>query len=248
MTTIWWSLSSNRGARSGLIGRTLCSRIRVSRFRPHNSLRKLSGSADVTHGVNYCAGQSRHITVRRYSHMAKTMTPIEWRQVLVKMEPNGKPWILDGLADAMPIIVERYKINTTTRQTHFLATLAHESDHFRTTREYASGAAYEGRKDLGNTQPGDGKRFRGRGLIQLTGRANYAAASAAMGEDYIGNPDLVERFPAAAMVSGWFWQKNDINKHADKDDVRAVCKVVNGGYNGLDSRIALTKIAGTALV
>ena len=117
----------------------------------------------------------------------------------------------------------------------------------RTTREYASGAAYEGRKDLGNTQKGDGTRFRGRGLIQLTGRANYAAASKALGEPYIDDPDLVERFPAAAMVSGWFWQKNNVNKHANRDDARAVTKVINGGYNGLDSRQALLKTAKSAV-
>lgn len=174
------------------------------------------------------------------------MGPAEWREVLLKMEPKGKPWILDGLADAMPHIVERFNINTPLRQQHFLAQVAHESDHFKTTREYASGQAYEGRKDLGNTHRGDGQRYRGRGLIQLTGRANYEAASAALGEPYAAVPDLVERFPAAAIVSGWFWDRNDIHKHADKDDVRAVTKVVNGGYNGLDSRTALLATARTA--
>ena len=175
------------------------------------------------------------------------MSPTEWRAVLVKMEPHGKPWILDGFADALPGLVDRYEINTPTRQKHFLATCAHELDHFQTTREYASGKAYEGRKDLGNTQKGDGERYRGRGLIQLTGRANYEAATIALGEPYVLDPALVERFPAAAVVSGWFWHTHELNRHADKDDPRAVCKVVNGGYNGIDSRIALTKLAGGAL-
>lgn len=175
------------------------------------------------------------------------MTPTEWRQVLVKMEPRGKAWILDGLADAMPVMVDRFGIDTPLRQQHFLAQLAHESDHFQTTREYASGKAYEGRKDLGNTQKGDGERYRGRGLIQLTGRANYAAASKALGEPYVDDPNLVERFPAAAIVSGWFWATHDLNKHADRDDVRAATKVINGGYNGLDSRTALLKTAKTAI-
>ena len=174
------------------------------------------------------------------------MTPEEWRKVLVKIEPRGKPWILDGLADAMPHMVERFHINTPLRQQHFLAQCAHESDHFQTTREYASGKAYEGRKDLGNNQKGDGERYRGRGLIQLTGRANYESASKALGEPYAADPALVEKFPAAAVVSGWFWSTHDINKHADRDDVRAVTKVVNGGYNGLDSRQAALKNAKTA--
>ena len=105
-------------------------------------------------------------------------------------------------------------------------------------REYASGKAYEGRRDLGNTQKGDGARFRGRGLIQLTGRANYTAASKALGEPYALDPELVERFPAAAIVSGWFWQTHGLNELADKDDVKAVTRRVNGGLNGLDSRVA----------
>ena len=175
------------------------------------------------------------------------MTPAEWRNVILKMEPRGKPWVLDGLADAMPVLVERFAINTAVRQQHFLAQVAHESDHFQTTREYASGKAYEGRKDLGNTQQGDGERYRGRGLIQLTGRANYASASQALGENYVGEPDLVERFPAAAIVSGWFWERNNINQHADRDDVRAVTKVINGGYHGMNSRTALLKTAKTAI-
>jgi putative chitinase len=176
------------------------------------------------------------------------MTPEEWRKVLVKIEPRGKPWILDGLADAMPHMVERFHINTPLRQQHFLAQCAHESDHFQTTREYASGKAYEGRKDLGNTQKGDGERYRGRGLIQLTGRANYESASKALGEPYAADPALVEKFPAAAVVSGWFWSTHDINKHADRDDVRAVTKVVNGGLNGLDSRMVALKNAKTVIV
>jgi putative chitinase len=174
-------------------------------------------------------------------------TPAEWKAVLDKMEPQGKPWIILGLADAMPIIVEKYDIDTPNRQKHFLATVAHESDHFRATQEYASGAAYEGRKDLGNTQAGDGRRYKGRGLIQLTGRANYQAAANAFGIDYIKDPQLVEVFPAAAMVSAWWWANHNLNHIADKDDPRAVCKVVNGGYNGIDSRISLAKLAGTAL-
>ena len=176
------------------------------------------------------------------------MTPEDWKKVILKIEPRAKEWIVLGLADAMPIMVDQFKLDTALRQQHFLAQCAHESDHFQTTREYASGKAYEGRKDLGNAQKGDGERYRGRGLIQLTGRFNYTAASKALGEDYVGHPDLVERFPAAAIVSGWFWEKNAINEHADRDDIRAVTKVVNGGYNGLDSRQAALKNAKTVLV
>ena len=174
------------------------------------------------------------------------MTFEEWKAVILKVEPRGKAWIVDGLADQMELLAIKFGIDTPLRQQHFLAQCAHESDRFQTTREYASGKAYEGRKDLGNTHKGDGERFRGRGLIQLTGRFNYEAASKALGEPYADDPPLVEKFPAAAIVSGWCWAKNDINKHADRDDVRAVTKVVNGGYNGLDSRQAALKNAKSA--
>ena len=163
----------------------------------------------------------------------------EWQAVLRKVEPNGKDWIILGLADNMPDLIHRFEINTDLRQQHFIAQCAHESDHFRVTQEYASGKAYEGRKDLGNTQKGDGVRFKGRGLIQLTGRFNYTTAAKELDDPTIlSTPEVVERFPLAATVSGWFWAKNNINQHADRDDVRAVTKVVNGGLNGLNSRIA----------
>lgn len=170
------------------------------------------------------------------------MTTDEWKSVLLKVEPHGRIWIVLGLADQMENLAKTYEINTPLRQQHFIAQCAHESDHFQTTREYASGRAYEGRKDLGNTQKGDGERFRGRGLIQLTGRANYRSASLALKDPLVlETPETVERFPLAATVSGWFWQTHKLNELADKDDPRAVCKVVNGGYNGLDSRLAALK-------
>ena len=166
------------------------------------------------------------------------MSPEDWRKVLIKAGPHGKPWILDGFADALPELCERFAINTPVRQQHFISQCAHESDHFATTREYASGAAYEGRRDLGNTQKGDGRKFRGRGLIQLTGRANYRDAARALDAPFLDQPELVERFPYAADVSGWFWQTHGLNELADRDDVKAVTRRVNGGLNGLDSRVA----------
>ncbi len=176
-----------------------------------------------------------------------TKTPAEWRAVLSEIAPAGKPWILDGFADALPGLCERYQINTPDRQAHFLAQVAHESDHFKTTTEYASGAAYEGRKDLGNTRRGDGKRFRGRGLIQLTGRYNYDNAGKALGRNFVDHPETVADFPAAADVSGWFWHTHELNRHADADDVRAATKAINGGLTGLESRTAYLGKAKAAL-
>jgi putative chitinase len=175
------------------------------------------------------------------------MTPDEWKAVLYKIAPRGKPWIIDGFADALPQLVETYHVDTPLRQAHFLAQVAHESDHFKTTTEYASGAAYEGRRDLGNTHKGDGKRFRGHGLIQLTGRANHAAASEALDHDFVAHPEDAAIFPWAAEVAGWYWSTNKLNRHADRDDVRAATKAINGGLNGLRDRTAYLDQAKRAL-
>jgi putative chitinase len=96
-----------------------------------------------------------------------------------------------------------------------------------------------GRKHLGNTQPGDGWRFRGRGLKQLTGRDNYKRCGDAIGGDFIAKPDDLLMPVNAALSAGWFWHTNGLNKLADMGDVRAMTKVVNGGANGLTERQAL---------
>lgn len=132
-------------------------------------------------------------------------------------------------------------IDTPLRQAHFLAQLAHESAEFTYTEELASGAAYEGRADLGNSEPGDGVRFKGRGLIQLTGRANYRDFGAAIGEDLLSgdNPRRVAADPRLAVEAAcWFWRDKGLNALADRDDVRKVTKRINGGYNGLEHRMA----------
>ncbi len=133
-------------------------------------------------------------------------------------------------------------INTPLRQAHFLAQIAHESGELRYSEEIASGEAYEGRRDLGNNQPGDGKRFKGRGLIQLTGRANYQSYSdARKPKSYMTDETakLLATDPMAAVdVSCWYWSRHSLSSLADKDNVEAVTKKINGGYNGLDDRKA----------
>jgi putative chitinase len=132
------------------------------------------------------------------------------------------------------------EINTPLRQAHFLAQLGHESGSLRFAAELSSGQQYEGRKDLGNTQPGDGPRFKGRGLIQLTGRANYTAFGKTRNRDFISgnNPDLLASDPnLAADCSGWFWDVNKLNALADSDQPLKITKVINGGTNGLDDRL-----------
>lgn len=169
---------------------------------------------------------------------------MNWRGILKKIAPNGKSEIINGLAGAMPDVIRIANLTTPNRLAHFFAQLAHESDGFRTTVEYASGRAYNGRKDLGN-RPGtnDGVTYKGRGLIQLTGRANYAEMSKKLGVDLIKDPTLAAKFPYAALTAAYFWASRNLNVPADLNDVKAVTKRINGGYNGLSDRIKYLRIA-----
>ncbi|GAB4135893.1 MAG: hypothetical protein Fur0046_09150 [Cyanobacteria bacterium J069] len=139
---------------------------------------------------------------------------------------------------------EKFEINTPLRIAHFFGQVLHESGGFRYLREIWGPTDAQRRyeppsslaKTLGNTQPGDGARYMGRGVIQLTGRSNYAQFSKAMGVDFVANPDLVASPQYAVTAAGWFWQTRKINQHADRDDLTAVTRVVNGGRNGLADR------------
>ena len=132
--------------------------------------------------------------------------------------------------------MNKYEITTPLRRAAFLAQLAHESGELKYMEEIASGAAYEGRKDLGNTEPGDGKRYKGRGPIQLTGRANYRRAGAALGLDLVGKPELAATPDVGCQVAGWFWHTHKLNDLADKKDFTAITRRVNGGLNGQAAR------------
>lgn len=134
----------------------------------------------------------------------------------------------------MPI----YCIDTPLRQAAFLAQIAHESGRFIYTEEIASGKAYEGRTDLGNTHPGDGKKYKGRGLIQLTGRSNYREFSKHTGIDFIASPELVSTPQYAVQSACWFWQESGLNELADLGEMRKITKIINGAYNGLEQRNA----------
>lgn len=161
---------------------------------------------------------------------------IDWQSVIKKIAPNGLPSIIKGTANAMPKLIEIASLNTALRQAHFLAQNAHESDGFKTTVEYASGKAYEGRKDLGNTKPGDGVRYKGRGLIQVTGRYNYRAMGKALGQDFEDDPTMAAEFPWAAETAAVYWRDKNINRYADRNDIKAVTRAINGGLNGLADR------------
>jgi putative chitinase len=124
----------------------------------------------------------------------------------------------------------------------FMAQMAHESGNFRYLQEIwgptAAQQRYEGRRDLGNTQPGDGFRFRGRGYVQLTGRSNYAVYGSMIGVDLLNDPDLASQPDIAAKLAVAYWNSRVKPRIRDFQDTRAVTKIINGGYNGLDDRMS----------
>ncbi|KHK58044.1 chitinase [Ralstonia sp. A12] len=146
------------------------------------------------------------------------------------------------------------QINTPARIAAFLAQVGHESGQLRYVRELwgptPAQRGYEGRADLGNTQPGDGKRFLGRGLIQITGRANYRVCGMALGLDLEAQPELLEQPVHAAASAAWFWLRGGLNRFADQDtDVAFVelTRRINGGTNGINDRRALWSRARAVL-
>ncbi|MGA8446790.1 MAG: peptidoglycan-binding protein [Roseiarcus sp.] len=143
--------------------------------------------------------------------------------------------------------LESYDITSRLRIAHFLGQTCEESAGYRTTEEFASGKEYEGRQDLGNTQRGDGPRYKGRGLLQLTGRANYADYGKALAVDLVNNPTLAAQPALSLKIACEYWKRHDINADCDRDDAQAVTRKVNGGLNGLSDRIAFTQKAKTAV-
>lgn len=139
-------------------------------------------------------------------------------------------------------------ITTNLRICHFLAQILHESGSLNYVRELASGKAYEGRKDLGNVVKGDGVKFKGRGLIQITGRANYETLSKLWGVDLLDKPELLE-LPLYAVKSAiWFWNSRFLNKFADTDNIRDITRRINGGFNGIADRMQFLERAKKALI
>ena len=148
--------------------------------------------------------------------------------------PQTKATRLSLFVDPLNATIAEFDIQ---RVAEFLAQIAHESGGFHYVRELASGAAYEGRADLGNTEPGDGRNFRGRGLIQITGRANTAACSRALfGDDrLLDSPELLEQPDLAARSAGWFWDSRGLDQI---EDFERMTRKINGGLNGLADRVA----------
>jgi putative chitinase len=155
-------------------------------------------------------------------------------------------------ADALTAAMVGGKINTRLRIAAFLAQIGHESGSLFYVKELGGPsyfAKYDGRKDLGNTQQGDGAKFCGRGLIQVTGRANYGRASQALFSDdrLLKTPELLEQPEWAAKSAVWYWSTRNLNALADADRFTDITKAINGGTNGLEDRKARYKYALTVL-
>lgn len=153
---------------------------------------------------------------------------------------NLRGHIPDSVIAQIPDTAAKFNITNVLRLTHFLSQCAHESGNWVYRTEIASGQLYEGRRDLGNTQPGDGVRFKGRGYIQTTGRANYKRFSDFIGEDCVANPNLIaDKYPM--MSAAFFFNSNNLwticDRGADDATVTALTRRVNGGLNGLQDRL-----------
>ncbi len=153
----------------------------------------------------------------------------------------------------LPALIAAADLTTELRLVHFVAQTCHESDQFCAVEEYASGSAYEGRKDLGNTEPGDGVRFKGHGLIQTTGRANHRAFTLWMRArdpscpDFEAEPARLADFPWAGFSAAMYWATRGLNAFADRDDLLTITRRINGGTNGLAERRAALGRARTAV-
>lgn len=165
---------------------------------------------------------------------------------LRRLVPSGNAAIIAGIAAGFDWQAPDYGVTTPLRLCHFLAQAAHETDRFRTLQEYGSAAyfaRYEGRHDLGNTQAGDGARFHGRGVFQLTGRSNYRRYGALLGLDLEADPELAKDPAISLAVAFAYWRERRINEAADADDVVRVTRLINGGRNGLAERTRLLGVA-----
>ena len=158
------------------------------------------------------------------------------QEELLKIMPYSYRANREKFAAPLTEAMLEFNIDTPRRQAFFLAQVAHESGSLQYVCEIASGGAYEGRMDLGNDEPGDGPKFRGHGLFQVTGKENHFKAA-----DYFGVPreDICEWLQTpmgASRSAGWFWATHNMNESADANDLRKNTLILNGGYNGLIDR------------
>lgn len=161
-----------------------------------------------------------------------TVTEEQLRQ----MFPNAG-MRLDVHLPYIPAALKRADIDTPERIAAFLAQLAHESAEYRYMEEIADGSAYEGRLDLGNTHPGDGMRYKGRGPMQITGRTNYRECGYALGGRFEEEPGLLTRPQYGTASACWYWNSRKLSPLADRGWFKAITRIINGGLNGWNDRL-----------
>jgi len=190
--------------------------------------------------------------------------------MIIRGMPEDRAGIWQPAVDAA---MSEFEINTPLRAAHFIAQVGHESAGFRYTKEIWTNSpaqqSYEGAARLGNTEPGDGERFPGRGPMQITGRKNYHLCGAFLNIDLITQPQLLEQVDYGARSAGWFWEFGagfnlghlainalqqygmgagvNLNSIADQDDIETITYCINGGQNGIDDRTAIYQRARNAL-
>ena len=176
--------------------------------------------------------------------------PITAQQLLLILPNAGQ--VAGVFVPVLNTAMNRYQIVGTRRVAAFIAQIGHESGQLKYVKEIwgptAAQAKYEGRKDLGNTVAGDGSKYRGRGLIQITGRANYMACGEGLGLDLIKQPELLEKPQHACMSAAWFWATRGLNALADAGQFERITRRINGGQNGAADRQALYALALKVLV
>jgi putative chitinase len=191
-----------------------------------------------------------------------TVLTLEQLAALCPPTPRAR---LELFVEPLNAALAEFAIDTLARGCAFLAQVAHESGGFHYLRELASGAAYEGNAHLGNTEAGDGPRYRGRGLIQITGRKNYTLAAEALGLPLLEQPELLEEPIHACRSAGWFWTVGaglnlsrralaygvpafvNLNELADRGDFEGITLAVNGGFNGYEDRLGYFRRAQAVL-
>lgn len=164
------------------------------------------------------------------------MITLEQLKAVYKEAPDVR---LEIYLPALQDMMEKYQINTPVRIQMFLAQIGHESAELLYSEEIASGKAYEGRVDLGNTEEGDGVRYKGRGLLQITGKNNYEKCGEDLGLPLLEIPELLSHIPYSVDSAGWYWNTKNLNSFCDANDFERLTKKINGGLNGYTNRLML---------
>lgn len=165
--------------------------------------------------------------------------------ILLRLMPNLRPGLCHTYFPYLAAAMEEFEINTKLRQAAFLAQIAHESGEFRYMRELWGPTDAQKRyeppsekaAELGNIYPGDGKRFLGRGAIQLTGRANYRKYGIFLRVDLENFPDMAAAPDICFRIAGAFWKKNGLNELAEKGEFKMITRRINGGLSHYDQRL-----------